>query len=343
MELDLLLRAVLGPAVASALALLALRWAAAWLRAPRAAGGSRSARTADARAGAAGALCSPRWMALLLVAPAIAAFVHQEGGLEWPPLLAFGWLPVAFVVAALVAAVAGEGAPGAPGTSGAPATTVNSFCARLDPYAIAFALVAACSACVLLAPPGLGFPATRLLAAVAIALSASVMAVTARRAGPAAFIAMWGTAACLSAMALLSGFIKLAIILGATSAAVAALAVLACFLRGVAPGLSGCITFAAVLGGSAFMGAGYDEHGIPAWTWALLAASPAASVIALVPAIAQRPRLSGAARALAPIGVAAAALLAGAWLSGTLGAQAKPSELDLYGTASPDDSIRAAS
>jgi hypothetical protein len=317
-ELDLLLRAVLGPAVASAAALVALRLLAAWLAAPRAAGDS-TATTARARI--ARALASPLWLAPLLAVPPIAAFIHQEGEFTWPPLLAFGWLPVALALAgALAPALLFPDAArsGARAPLGAGATTPAHAPVGGDTPAWGLAAggcaLLACIVMVVLPAPGHADAGSRLVAAAIAAVAACGAACTARRPGIAGFVAPWGCAAALSAMALLGGFIKLAMMLGALSATSACFAVLARWLR-LSPGAAGAAAFACLLAACAFVGMGYDERHMPAWSWAIVALAPAAGSLAALPAVARRPRLEWMVRAFAPIAVAAVGVACGALLA----------------------------
>ncbi|MFO0961504.1 MAG: hypothetical protein U0625_01205 [Phycisphaerales bacterium] len=321
MELDLLLRAVLGPAAASAAALVALRLLAAWLAAPRAAGDSTHSTHPARRARIARALASPLWLAPLLAVPPIAAFIHQEGEFTWPPLLAFGWLPVAIALAGVLAPAllfpdAARRGASARADADPPAVAHAPQGGDTPAWGLATggcALLAIVSMVVLPAP-GHADGVSRLVAAAIAAVAACGAACVARRPGIAGFVAPWGCAAALSAMALLGGFIKLAVILGALSATSAGFAVLARWLR-LAPGAAGAAAFACILAACAFLGMGYDERHMPVWSWAIVALAPAAGSLAALPAIARRPRLEWMVRAGAPIAVAALGVACGALLA----------------------------
>ncbi len=300
MELDLLLRAVMGPAAMAVAVLVVLRLAF---------GARRWAASA------------PAWVAVLMVSAPIAAFAHQEGGLRWPPALAYDWLPVAMAAAAGIA-----------------------FGLRLPPagswrWRLGASVGAAFVSLSVIAPPGHSSAEWRLLAAAIVSASAFGAASgwgglpaapghapASRLAAAMPFLSMWAVAAAGSVVVILSGFAKLAVVMGALSACSAALAVGAFAVRGTRAGGATSVAFAVILGAAAWFGLGYDEAGIPSAAWVVLAMSPAASASALaVPAA--RPRTSMIVSAAAPAAVAAAAVaiaIASVGLPGSSSEDANP-------------------
>ena len=300
MELDLLLRAVIGPATIAVVGVVILRLV---LGAP----GWKSS--------------APAWIALLLASAPIAAVVHQEGGLRWPPALAYDWLPVAMASAAGLAA----------------ALRVPS--AASWPWRLGVSVAASVVALSVIAPPGHASAEWRLSSAAAIAASAFGAASgwgrspseaertdAPRIAASAPFLSMWAVAAAGSAIVILSGFAKLAVVMGALSACSAALAVGAFTVRGTQAGVATSVAFAVILGAGAWFGLGYDEAGIPASAWLLLAMSPAASAVSRI-APATWPRVSMVLGSAAPAAVAFAAVavtIASVGLPGQAPAESSP-------------------
>jgi hypothetical protein len=158
------------------------------------------------------------------------------------------------------------------------------------------------------------------LAAAAITAVACIGGLAGGRASSrAAFIAWWGTFAAASGACLLAGFAKLAVVLGAASAAAALGAVLCGVMPWVRADGGVAATFAVILGAGAFLGAGYDERGLPTGCWAAIALAPAAAM--LVPASTHRPRVAAFLRAALPIAVAFGALAVAAASGATSGTE----------------------
>lgn len=306
MELDIILRAVLAPALAVFVAALLLHMIAG------------KGRVAGRRALCAGhgALClTPlRWMPLLIVAPGIAAHIHLQGGFEWPCTTSYEWLPVAMVIGAGISAL----------TSG-----VSSPKGQLLATA-----VAATSAIFTLKPPGLGGQWYQVLT-VAIAVLASLGAAKpASQFRVAPFVAIWIIAASASVLCVLSGFAKLGIVVGALSGGGAALAVAAAISPSVRLGRGGATACTCALVGCMFLGTGYDESGFPWWTWAMLAASPALMGVGARCVPATRSRTQACVVVVAPAALAVCAVACAVLLSGVLARQpAQSSSGDPYNSA----------
>lgn len=306
MELDIILRAVFAPALAVFAAALLLHWI------------SRNAGVAGRRALFADHLAlwlTPlRWMPLLIVAPAIAAHIHLQGGFEWPCTTSYEWLPVAMVIGAGISVVT---------------SSVSSPKGQL-----LATVVAAASAMFILKPPGLGGAAYQLLAAAIAVLASLGAAKPASQFRVAPFVALWIIAASASVLCVLSGFAKLGIVVGALSGGSAALAVAAAISPSVRLGRGGAAACACALAGCMFIGTGYDESGFPWWTWAMLAASPALMGVGarFVPAL--RPRTQACVMVAAPAALAVCAVACAVFLSEVLTRQpSQSSSGDPYNSA----------
>lgn len=286
MEQALLLNAVLVPALAAVLVLAIL------VIPMRAACGRPRPRSPWGLVG--------RFLALLVVAPAITSIARQEGSINpvpsWPPAVSSEWLAPALVVSAAVAMLVGAGA-GRLGT-------------------LACAVAASAASMVLVAPPGLAGGTAQLLAMAIAALSGLGAAAVASRPGPAPLVGWWLALSAASAMVLLSGFAKLALVLGALSAGCAAFAILLALVPGMALGVPAAVSLGCALATSAFLGCGYDEAGFPRWSWLLLALSPLGMALGAVQGIAHRPIARRAAVMLAPASIASLALLLALLASG---------------------------
>ena len=303
MEADILLHAILAPLLLAA-ALLCAPWVV-WL-AP-----GRPSRRDGGQGVPGGAMAQPRLAIASLALVPLAAFAHQQelaGPAAWGativrPGTAFDRLPLAVLAAAFVG-IAMDRVARAGGALGA----------------LAIGAVAATASCVMLQPPGHGSAEWRLAAAMVAAVAAFGSIASAGGTTRAAFVAWWGTLAAASGACLLAGFAKLAVVLGAASAA-AALGAVTC---GVMPwvradGGMGAL-FAVILGAGTFLGLGYDERGLPLACWATVALAPATSLLAN--AVHGRPRLANALRAGLPIAVSAAAVAVAAALTASAGPEA---------------------
>lgn len=288
MEQALLLNAVLLPALSAALVLAAV---VVPLRAARGRPGPRSSWMA-----------AGRLLALLVVAPAVASIARQESSFipvpSWPPSVSSQWLGPALVVAATVAMLVGAG-PGRLGT-------------------LVCAVAASSASMVLVAPPGLTGGPAQLLAMAIAALSGLAAAGVASRPGPAPLVGWWLSLAVASAMVLLSGFAKLALVLGALSAGCAAFAVVFRLVPGMALGVPAATSLGCALATCAFLGCGYDEAGFPRWAWAVLALSPLGMHLGTLRCIARRPTFRRAVVALVPASIAGLALLLALTASGRM-------------------------
>lgn len=301
MELELVLQAVLAPAVAAAVLWLAV---------------AVPVRVAMGRPGPSRAWSLvQRLMALLAALPVLASLARQHGTalpfVDWPPTVASDWVAPAIATGALAAAAAGG--------SGGPL--------------LALACIASASfmTMVLVAPPGLTGGMPQLLAALACTATCAGSARAAVRPGIAPFAAWWIVSAAAAAMVLLSGFAKLALALGALSAGAAAFGVATRLVGGMPLGVAGSASFGCAFVACAFVGLGYDETGFPRWTWAALALSPAAMSLGEARALAARPALRAMAVALGPAAIAALALAAAIAASAARHAEASA---DAYGMAS---------
>jgi len=218
------------------------------------------------------------------------AITLREVLTHFPATVSYGALPLALLAAVAVAIVMGNG-------SGALSRVVGAIAVS----SVAF---------VFLSPPGLGGGVPQLVALVIATLAAVAACSVSGRPGPAPLLGWWLVLAVASVMVLLSGFAKLAIVVGALSAMSATLAVCAGTIGRPAMGNGLATSLVTAFVACAFLGCGYDESSYPHWTWALLAAAPAAAALGGLPGIRSRPRLCTMAVILAPAGVAAIALAA---------------------------------
>lgn len=303
MEADILLHAIMAPLLLAA-ALLCAPWIVSLAL-------GRSSHRTGAQGVAGGAVAQPRLAVAPVALVPLAAFAHQQelsGPAAWiativRPGTAFDRFPLA-VLAAVIVAVAMDRVARAGGALGA----------------LAVAVVAAAASCVVLQPPGHGSPEWRLAAAVAVAIAAVGGIASSRGTTRATFVAWWGTLAAASGACLLAGFAKLAVVMGAASAAAALGAVTCGIMPWVrADGGMGAL-FAVILGAGTFLGLGYDERGLPLACWAAIALAPATSLLAN--AVHGRPRLAIALRAGLPIAVSAAAVAVAAALTASVGPEA---------------------
>ena len=305
MELDIILRAVFAPALAVFVAALLLHMI------------SRKGGVAGRRALFADHvalwLTPLRWMPLLIVAPAIAAHIHLQGGFEWSCTTSYEWLPIALVI-------------------GAGVSVVTSNLSSLNGQLLATA--AAACAMFTLKPPGFGGQGYQVLAAAIAVLASLGAAKPASQFRVAPFVALWIMAACASMLCVLSGFAKLGIVLGALSGGSAALAVAAAISSSVRLGRGGATAFACALAGCMFIGIGYDESGFPWWIWAMSAASPALMGVGMRFVPATRSRTQACVVIAAPAALAVCAVACAVLLSGVLTRQpAQSSSGDPYSSA----------
>ena len=305
MELDIILRAVFAPALAVFVAALLLHMI------------SRKGGVAGRRALFADHvalwLTPLRWMPLLIVAPAIAAHIHLQGGFEWSCTTSYEWLPIALVI-------------------GAGVSVVTSNLSSLNGQLLATA--AAACAMFTLKPPGFGGQGYQVLAAAIAVLASLGAAKPASQLRVVPFVALWIMAACASMLCVLSGFAKLGIVLGALSGGSAALAVAAAISSSVRLGRGGATAFACALAGCMFIGMGYDESGFPWWMWAMSAASPALMGVGMRFVPATRSRTQACVVVAAPAALAVCAVACAVLLSGVLTRQpAQSSSGDPYSSA----------
>lgn len=304
MEQELVLNAVLLPALGSAVLLAvvaALLWATCGHPAPR---------PAWRLAG--------RLLALVVVAPALASIARQEGSSmpvsAWPPAVSSEWLAPALAAAAMVALLVGPGV----GRLGVLACAVGASAASM----------------VLVAPPGLTGGLPQLAALAAAALSGIGASRVAAQPGPMPLVGWWLVLAAASAMVLLSGFAKLALVLGALSAGCAALAALFPFLPGMALGTPAAVALGCALATCAFLGCGYDEAGFPWWSWLLVALSPLGMALGTLKGVARRPMARHAVIVLAPAMIAGLALLLALAASGWIDRHGEDDGAASYGLSS---------
>jgi hypothetical protein len=287
MEADLVIRSVLLPAVAVAVAAAALSFAAG-----RAGGRARASMM--------------QLLPVLAVLPAFRALAVQEGTIfasGLAPSVSYGWLPTAILVGACcAAAIAGPG----PRAAVPAASAVASFAAMA-----------------LIAPPGYRGGEAQFVAALVATVSAAASAMSGLaatgaggRGSRAAFASWWLVMSVASGFAIASGFAKLAFVAASLAGASAALGTLSIGIRAIRHGPSLAIAFATALVAISFVGLAYDEAPLPKACWAILALSPAASILAWLPPLRDRPRASAAVREGAPPIVAAVALAAALLASG---------------------------
>ena len=312
---ELVWKAVLEWPVIVLCTAIAIHWLLRWKRTSSAAGVPSSDRTSAPRPPSRASRFVPIVAVLLPVMVSIAvqeAITFREVLTHFPATVSYGALPLAMLAAVAAAIVLGNG-------SG----TLSRVVGAIAVPSVAF---------VFLSPPGLGGGVPQLVA-LAIAALASVAACSVSgRPGPAPLLGWWLVLAVASAMVLLSGFAKLAIVIGALSAMAATLAVCAGTIGRPVMGNGLATSLVTAFAACAFLGCGYDESNYPRWTWALLAAAPAAAALGGLPGIRSRPRLCIAASILAPAGAAARALAA-AMMSTTTIAGPADSTTDPYASA----------
>ena len=236
------------------------------------------------------------------------AITLREVFAHFPATVSYGALPWAMLAAVAAAIVMGNG-------SGVMSRVVGAIAVP----AMAFVFVS---------PPGLGGGTPQLVALAIAALVGVAACSVSGRPGPAPLLGWWLVLAVASIMVLLSGFAKLAIVIGALSAMSATLAVCAASIGRPAMGNGLATSLVTAFVACAFLGCGYDESNFPRWTWALLAVAPAATALVGIPGVRSRPWLRTAAIVLAPAAVAAlalaAALLATAMTAGPADSVADP-------------------
>lgn len=205
------------------------------------------------------------------------------------PGVAYGWLPAAILLGAVVAGAVSAGASPL-------ASRVACFAAP----AAAFGL---------LAPPGLRGGEAQLAAAVLTAVAAVLVAPAFRGLPRAGYAAWWLTLSAASAFPIVAGFAKLGFVAASLSATVAALGALAALRRGAPCGPAMHAAMATALGCIAFIGMGYDEAPLPRGCWIAAALAPSASALAARIPTSVPARIRAAAIVLAPAIVVAVALL----------------------------------
>lgn len=305
MELDIILRAVFAPALTVFVAALLLHMISRK--------GGVTGRHALLADHVALWLTPLRWMPLLIVAPAVAAHIHLQGGFEWSCTTSYEWLPIALVIGAGVSVVT---------------SNLSSLNGQL------LATVAAACAMFTLKPPGLGGTGYQVFAVTIAVLASLGAAKPASQFRVAPFVALWIMAACASVLCVLSGFAKLGIVLGALSGGSAALAVAAAISPSVRLGRGGATAFACALAGCMFIGIGYDESGFPWWIWAMLAASPALMGVGMRFVPTTRSRTQACVVVATPAALAVCAVACAVLLSGVLTRQpAQSSSGDPYNSA----------
>ena len=306
MELDIILRAVFAPAFAGFVAAVVLHMITRK--------GAVAGRRAFGLDHTASWLTPLRWMALLIVAPAIAAHVHLQPGFEWPCATSYECLPVALAI-------------------GAGVSVLTSTVSNRRGQVLATVGTAAC-AMFILKPPGFSGVGYQILAATTAVVASLGASKSAMEFRVAPFVALWIIAACASVLCVLSGFAKLGIVLGALSGGSAALAVAAAIAPSVRLGRGGATAWACALAACMFIGTGYDESGFPWWTWAMLAASPALMGIGAHFVPTTRSRTLACVVVAAPAVLAVCAVTCAVLLSGVLTRQpTQSSSGDPYNSA----------
>ena len=296
---------------------IAIHWLLRWKRTSSAVDGvvQSGDRTSAPRPPSRASRFVPIVAVLLPVMVSIAvqeAITFREVLTHFPATVSYGALPLAMLAAVVAAIVLGNG-------SGALSRVVGAITVP----SVAF---------VFLSPPGLGGGVPQLVALVIAALAAVATCSVPGRPGPAPLVGWWLVLAVASAMVLLSGFAKLAIVIGALSAMAATLAVCAGTIGRPVMGNGLATSLVTAFVACAFLGCGYDESNYPRWTWALLAGAPAAAALGGLPGIRSRPRLCMAALVLAPAGAAALALAAAMMSTATIAGPAD-STTDPYASA----------
>lgn len=274
---------------------IGIHWLLQWKRRSPGGRGGNSVRGHSAAMAIGDSSHLPRFLPLVAVLlPVMASMSAQESVSHrqlftcFPAGVSYGALPWALHAAVAVALVIGNGAGMLGRAAGAIAVPTMAM--------------------VFLAPPGLGGGVPQLVALAIAAVSGFAAASTSGRPGASPLVGWWLVFAVASAMVLLSGFAKLAIVLGSLSAMAATLAVCAAALGRPVMGNGLAATLASAFVACVFLGCGYDESGFPRWTWALLAAAPAAMGVGSIPMVRARPRLRALAVSLAPATIAALAL-----------------------------------
>ena len=194
--------------------------------------------------------------AAITVALSISAF-NQQGGLRWPRAGEWTWLAIALAVASLCAAAGGRDAGSRPAR--------GITCA-----------IASCMACLLLPLPGWTDVVSRLaLAAAATACAAWLLPLGMHRGGFSTWTGWSVAIAAPSVVALSCGFAKLAVALGAVSAACGTLAAIAAITRRATPaGMSGSIVIALTCVLGAAMARAFDSLDTPGWVFVVAGAAP---------------------------------------------------------------------
>jgi hypothetical protein len=308
---ELVWKAVLQWPVVVLCTAIAIHWLFRWKR-PSSALVDRSAAL---RAPSRGSRFVPIVAVLLPVAVSEAvqeAITLRELFAQFPTTVSYGALPWAMLAAVAVAIAVGNG-------SGALSR-------------VAAAILVPSVALVFLSPPGLGGGVPQLVALAIAAVAAMAACSVSGRPGPAPLLGWWLVFAVASVMVLLSGFAKLAVVLGALSAMAATLAVCAAAIGRPTMGNGLAVTLATALAAGAFLGCGYDESSFPRWTWALLASAPAATALVCVPMVKRHPRLRFTVIVLGPSAVAVLALAA-AMLATASTASPSDSAVDPYASA----------
>lgn len=213
---------------------------------------------------------------------------HQQLFTCFPSGVSYGALPWALHAAVAVSLAIGNGAGMMGRATGAIAVPTVAM--------------------VFLSPPGLGGGVPQLVALAIAVMSGFAVAGISGRPGPSPMLGWWLVLAVASAMVLLSGFAKLAIVLGSLSAMAAALAACAAAFGRPVMGNGLATAFVTAFVACVFLACGYDESGFPRWTWAMLSAAPAAMALGSIPTVRARPRLCAVAIAMAPAAIAAIAL-----------------------------------
>lgn len=245
---------------------------------------------------------SETWCAVAGVLVIGAAFAQQVSGgfsygaFPWQPHTRFDWLPWGLALTVLITAV--------------------GKCGRIEAL---IAGVGAGAVFVLVAPAGQ--PGWVRAVGAVIAVVAAVLVMIAPRSvpregaprdgsprDPSAFLSMWGSAAALSMLVLHAGFARLAVVLGAFSAFMAAVALLRRVQPPLHAGPAAVALWCAAMAAGAVCGMASGSDKIPAIVWWSMAASPGAGAVAAIPCIARRPRMAQVVRVAAPVALAALGL-----------------------------------
>jgi hypothetical protein len=198
-----------------------------------------------------------RWMGMALATAFVVSAIDQQGGWNWPRPREWTWLVIAIVSASVVGAAAGHDA-----------------CTRGARGIVC--ILAACLASLLLPLPGWLDAGARLaLAACGAAGAAWLLPLGMHRGGFSSWLCRSVAIAAPSVVALSCGFAKLAVSLGALSAACGGMGVAAvCLRRPLHAGISGSlvIALACTLGSAAAHA--FDSLQTPGWVFAVAAAAP---------------------------------------------------------------------